>query len=194
MKTALFIFSFLITSFSWQTAMAEGLLKYENPVPIPHQLTWESGDGKKISINDFKGKVILLNIWATWCGPCVFELPMFDFLQKRYGKSGFEVVAVSGDDSKEQIETFFNKHNVNNLKTYTNQGKWLQKAFNIQSLPATYLVNRNGEIIAGKEGLADWLGDDFTNQLKEALRESLPKQHTEKQEVIESDLTFGIHR
>jgi thiol-disulfide isomerase/thioredoxin len=70
--------------------------------------------GKSIRLSDYRGKVVLVNFWATWCGPCEFEIPVFVKMKRRYQKRGFEVIGISMDDGAvEQIEEFVQQHNIN---------------------------------------------------------------------------------
>ncbi len=111
----------------------------------------ETLDGKKISLTDYKGKVVLVNFWATWCGPCKMEIPTLVALQKKYAAQGFEILGlVSNDELKKAVE--FASHN---------EMTWPQlKAtpevsvnYGVRAIPASFIINRKGEVAAIIDGL-----------------------------------------
>ncbi len=96
MRQFLFILSIL---FSVHAQAQESVMDfYKNPINVP-PLQMQDMQGNVVSLEQFKGKVVLLNLWATWCKPCQMEMPAFNFLQKRYKDGGFEVVAVALQDT-----------------------------------------------------------------------------------------------
>src|SRR5262245_42821080 len=88
------------------------------PTPVP-ALAFTDGDGKPLSLDDLKGKLVLLNLWATWCGPCVEEMPSLDRLQAKLGGNDFAVVALATDkQGRSLVEPFLAKLGVKNLAMY----------------------------------------------------------------------------
>src|SRR5262245_37225793 len=81
--------------------------------PAKLDFTMKDLDGKDVSLSSFKGKVILLNFWATWCGPCKAEIPGFVDLQKQYGKDGFVVIGYSVDDEAPKARAFADEYQMN---------------------------------------------------------------------------------
>lgn len=109
--------------------------------------------GKLIRLSDYRGKVVLVNFWATWCGPCEFEIPVFVKMKRRYQKRGFEVIGVSMDDGAfGQIEEFVKQHNINYPVVMPGQAK-LDSFGKIGGLPTSFLVNRRGRIHSRHQGL-----------------------------------------
>jgi cytochrome c biogenesis protein CcmG/thiol:disulfide interchange protein DsbE len=109
--------------------------------------------GKSIKLSDYRGKVVLVNFWATWCGPCEFEIPVFVKMKRRYQKRGFEVIGISMDDGAvEQIEEFVRQHNINYPVVMPGEAK-LDAFGKISSLPTSFLVNRHGRIHSRHQGL-----------------------------------------
>ena len=109
--------------------------------------------GKSIRLSDYRGKVVLVNFWATWCGPCEFEIPVFVKMKRRYQKRGFEVIGISMDDGAlEEIEEFVRQHNINYPVVMPGEAK-LDAFGKISSLPTSFLVNRHGRIHSRHQGL-----------------------------------------
>lgn len=129
---------------------------HQSPAPAP-DLAFTGGDGKPLTLADFKGRIVLLNLWATWCGPCVEEMPALDRLQARRGGRDFAVVALSVDrQGRSLVEPFLEKLGVRNLAMYLDTGNAAMRALNIRGLPTTLLIDRDGREIGRMEGSASW--------------------------------------
>jgi peroxiredoxin len=116
--------------------------------------TLQDLQGKHVKLSDFRGKAVLLNFWATWCGPCKVEMPWFVELQKQYGPQGLEIVGVALDDSgTETIQKFAKEMGVN----YTVlQGRdEVGDAYGAIGLPTSYFIDRNGKVINSSAGLVE---------------------------------------
>ena len=103
--------------------------------------------GEPLSISKFKGKVVLVDFWATWCGPCVNELPNIIAAYQKYRDKGFEVIGISLDRDKAALETFIKEKNVTWPQYFDEESK-LGKAYGINAIPATFLLDREGKIVA----------------------------------------------
>src|SRR6266446_5198204 len=118
----------------------------------------ESLDGKNMRLSDLRGKAVLLNFWATWCGPCKIEMPWFVDLQKQYGPQGLQIVGVAMDDaSKEDIGKFAKDMGVNYPILIGKEAVGEQYG-GVNALPETFLIGRDGKIvdkIIGLEGKAE---------------------------------------
>ena len=110
-------------------------------------------EGQQVKLSDYRGKAVLLNFWATWCGPCKVEMPWFVDLQKQYGSQGLQIIGVAMDDSgKDAIDKFAREMGVNYLIL---QGKEaVGDAYGgVLGLPTTFFIDRNGKIIDSSSGL-----------------------------------------
>jgi thiol-disulfide isomerase/thioredoxin len=107
----------------------------------------ESLDGKTLRLSDLRGKAVLLNFWATWCGPCKIEMPWFVDLQKQYGSQGLQIVGVAMDDaSKEDISKFAKDMGVNYPILIGKESVGDQYG-GVPALPESFLISRDGKIV-----------------------------------------------
>lgn len=115
------------------------------------------GSARIKSIADYKGQVVLINLWATWCGPCVIEMPSIQRLYDRYRDQGLKVVAVAVDDPgyEQRILDFVAEHKLTFEILHEGTGK-IEQAFQTQGIPATFLIGRDGRIRKLSLGAADW--------------------------------------
>jgi len=131
--------------------------------------------GRQVRLSDFRGKAVLLNFWATFCGPCKVEMPWLVELQKQYGPQGFEIVGVALDDSgKETIEKFAKEMGVN--YTILQGQDAVGDAYGAVGLPATYYIDRNGKIIDSALGLVS--RSEIENSIKKSLTDSKSEAET----------------
>ena len=106
-------------------------------------------EGEALSISNYKGKVLLVDFWATWCGPCVGELPNVLAAYKKHHDEGFEVVGISLDKDREKLTSFMKEKGMT-WKQYFDGKQWQNKLaqdYGISSIPATYLLDRKGKVI-----------------------------------------------
>jgi thiol-disulfide isomerase/thioredoxin len=133
-----------------------GFVVYESPRALA-EIQFENGEGETISLADFRGKVVLLNIWATWCAPCRREMPTFERLQAELGGPEFEVVALSLDrKGLPVVEEFYEELGLQNLAMYVDESGAAQRALNVLGLPTTLLLDRDGNEIGRLLGPAEW--------------------------------------
>jgi thiol-disulfide isomerase/thioredoxin len=128
-----------------------------DPRPNAPAASFTDGAGERQVLADHRGRLVLLNFWATWCAPCVEEMPSLDRLQGLRGDV-LDVVAVSVDrGGPATIERFFHRLGIGHLAVYQDRDGALSRAFDVRLYPSTYLIDRNGRIIAALPGVAaEW--------------------------------------
>ena len=130
-----------------------------------------SGKRGLASLHDFKGKAVLLNFWATWCTPCVKELPTLAALQERYADDGLVVLAVSVDARDfDGVKAFLKKKNIAYPLLGHDRDSELYGPLGSTGLPLTYVINREGELTHYFEGATDWLEMRHVPYIKGALQ------------------------
>ena len=119
--------------------------------------------GKIRQVGDFKGRVVLVNLWATWCVPCVGELPSLDRLQQKLPEAKFSVVAISLDrqtvkarNVPKMIEKFLAQKKISKLQPYWDKDRVIPERWNYDGLPTSFLIDANGEVEEILTGLMEW--------------------------------------
>ncbi len=142
-------------------------------------IQFDDAQGRSRSLADFKGKVVLLNLWATWCVPCRKEMPALDRLQGALGAPDFEVVALSIDrGGMDVVRKFFAEIGIHNLAVYVDSAGKAMRALNAVGLPLTLLVGRDSLEIGRLIGPAEW---DSAEAI-EFVRSIISKSGTAKSE------------
>jgi cytochrome c biogenesis protein CcmG/thiol:disulfide interchange protein DsbE len=123
--------------------------------------------GKVVKLSDFKGKVVLLDFWATWCGPCAIEIPWFIDFQRRYKDRGFEVLGVSMDDEGWKAISPFVAEKKINYRVVLGDDKTGDQYGGVEALPTTFVIDRDGKIASVHVGLAG--RKDFEDAIEKLL-------------------------
>jgi thiol-disulfide isomerase/thioredoxin len=150
-------------------AMAEegmsALAWLDDPEPAPEVLfTVEGGDAQ--TLEDYRGKVIVLNFWAEWCPPCREEMPSLDRLQAAYGGDHLVVMAMSEDRGGEkQINEFYDKIEAANLGIFSDPTQKVAREFHVLGMPTTFIIDHHGKLVAKLVGAAAWDSEAALSQI-----------------------------
>ena len=128
-------------------------------------------DGTKIDIRDFRGKVVLIDYWATWCGPCIASFPLVEKLYDEYHDQGFEVIAYSIDEDLDTLRDYEKKHShpwisTSQQLTLDKGGREFSDYYGITGIPSYMLIGRDGKVISAATYPE---GEDFSEMFKKAL-------------------------
>jgi thiol-disulfide isomerase/thioredoxin len=139
------------------------------PKPLP-ELRFNDAEGRAHTLADFRGKVVLLNIWATWCDPCREEMPALDRLQAQLGGERFQVVAVSVDEQGQAIaRKFYARIGIKALPLYIDPTAKAAFTVDAAGLPASLLIDRQGREIGRHLGAVKWDEPAVVERLRRAI-------------------------
>ena len=165
----LIIFTYLITtSFSYASEKPDikNLIIIKNP-KIYEDVIFKDLNQKDINLADFKGKLLILNFWATWCAPCKEEMPSLDELQSNSKFSNLKIFPINiGQENISKSESFFKEINIQNLDIYFDAPITLAKKFSLRGIPTTILFNKQGKEFARIIGSIDFKDKEFINWLE----------------------------
>jgi thiol-disulfide isomerase/thioredoxin len=137
--------------------------------PAP-DVPFEDGEGQPARLSAFRGRPLLVNMWATWCGPCVVEMPSLDALAARESAS-LQILAVSqdsDDNARAKVGDFFRAHRFTRLEPYLDRTMGLMTGLHLEELPTTILYDAEGREVWRMTGMADWQGARAAALLREA--------------------------
>lgn len=154
------------SSSSGQTTETQHPPDQSNRKPAP-DFTLQDANGSNVKLSDLKGKVVLLNFWATWCGPCQLEIPWFEQFEQDYRSKGLEVVGVSmDDDGWKVVKPYIQQHKMNYRVVLGNESVG-QLYGGVDSLPTTFLIDRQGRVAFVHVGLAP--RNDYQDEIQKLL-------------------------
>ncbi|MBI4642109.1 MAG: TlpA family protein disulfide reductase [Candidatus Tectomicrobia bacterium] len=147
------------------------VVKFENKIEAPN-FSSTNPDGQPISVKDFRGKVVLMNFFATWCTPCLAELPQMDKLYQTYKDKGFVILGVSLDvQGEEVVKPFMKEMGLTFPAVLDSEGK-VARLYGLRGLPSSYLIGRQGEAIGLIMGFRDWTSEDAHKMVEFLLKNS----------------------
>jgi thiol-disulfide isomerase/thioredoxin len=144
------------------------MLLYKTPVKLPSIQYW-NGSGE-VSLESFKGKYVLVNFWATWCAPCVRELPSLQSLAEKINSDKFLVLAISQDQGAEHVVVpYLKRLKIDNLNVLYDPNRKSFKEFALRGLPTTVLISPAGTVIARLEGEVAWDSGLIFEQMQKVI-------------------------
>jgi len=164
-KISITIYIFCIISFKGLSAESKyDFIKLKDQIDVSQVSFYHKNN--KIKIEDFEQKLIIVNLWATWCTPCLREMPSLDELAAKLNKNFFYIVPLSQDGGGSAIiKKFYERLNIKNLDIYFDPSHEFANAVLLKGLPSTFIIKK-GKVIAVLEGEIDWDKKEIINQLE----------------------------
>ncbi|MGH9785225.1 MAG: TlpA family protein disulfide reductase [Terriglobia bacterium] len=122
--------------------------------------TLRSEDGQVVALGDFRGKIVLLNFWATWCPPCIEEMPSLNRLAEQNADKGLQIIGVSVDENADAYQEFLSRNKISFL-TVRDASRGTSDRYGTFKLPESYVVSREGRLLRKVIGAADWTSQEM---------------------------------
>ena len=159
-----------------QSALSVGQMQNFTFFDTPKQVTdvsFVDAEGRKLGLADFRGKFVLVNLWATWCGPCRREMPSLDRLQARLSGGDFTVLALSQDrKGVAAVQKFLAQIGTQHLDVFVDSSARSARKLGAIGLPTTVLLDREGRVIGRLIGSAEWDSDEAARLIKSVIQDS----------------------
>ena len=146
-----------------------GATSVEISGPAP-DFTLKDRDGNTVSLSDLKGQVVLINFWATWCGPCRKEMPLLEQLHARYEPLGFKLLGVNVEEGNVNAEAFLTETPVTFPILFDPENQ-VSKLYDVSAMPSTVLVDRQGNMRYLHHGYQDGYENIYQDQIRQLVRE-----------------------
>jgi thiol-disulfide isomerase/thioredoxin len=157
------------TLFGALAPVPAALAQERKPAP---PLVFQDEKGERVNLDAFRGKVVLVNFWATWCVPCRDEMPTLSKLQERLGQRGLVVVPIAIDfRGLSAVEDFYRAYGIANLPKYVDENRDAAKRSGFMGIPGSIALDRQGREVFRVEGPLDWAGLAPTTRLESLLAE-----------------------
>jgi thiol-disulfide isomerase/thioredoxin len=159
--------AFVLSVLSFALAPAHALA-VDAGQPVPSFSARSLDGGTTLALSSFRGKVVYIDFWASWCGPCQTAMPLLDQLRKEFPSDQFQVIAVNLDENPEKAKAFLARHNVGYPSVSDPQGN-LPKSFGLKTMPTSYLIDRTGVVRYVHPGFRASDIDSLRAKIKEVL-------------------------
>jgi len=164
-----------VAAFAQRMILQTGLMSGDDAIPkeerekLDYNLNLVSPTGDRINMTEYKGKVLFINLWATWCPPCIAEMPGIQELYNDINNEDVVFIMLSTDDSMEKVKTFIEKKGYN-LPVFMPTSR-VPDVLRSPSIPTTFIVNKKGEIVSKKTGMAKYNTKSFKKFLLKQVSE-----------------------
>lgn len=147
--------------------ISSGLVAQTEPAP---EFNVASADGKRLSLSQFRGRVVYVDFWASWCGPCRKSFPWLNQMHDRYGKAGLQIIAINLDEDSQLAHAFLKQYPAGFTIGFDPTGDSAE-AYGLRGMPSSYLIDRNGKLIFSHIGFRI----DDQVELEQKIRRTLSK-------------------
>jgi peroxiredoxin len=137
---------------------------------LAENFTLKSKSGKNIKLSEYRGQVVLINFWASWCGPCRAEMPVLEKLYKKYKSLGFVVLGINVDDKKSKADALLKKIPVSFPILYDTEKK-VTELYNVSAMPSSYFVDRDGKVRQLHRGYRPEYDALYKKEIKALIKE-----------------------
>ena len=134
-----------------------------------HDFKADLMDATTVNLKDYRGRFVLLNFWASWCSPCLKEMPDFEKAYKDMGSNKMAVLAVGMGESIKKIQVFFKKYSFS-FPLLADDNMQITKLYGVKNIPVTYLIDPDGLVLGRALGVRDWADSDFLKFMKDRLK------------------------
>jgi thiol-disulfide isomerase/thioredoxin len=173
---AFFLFSFITLpqaqadSFDDLSDHIKNYRKITN-TPIAPDLPFQAKDGSLVQLSDYRGKVIVLNLWATWCPPCIKEMPNLNNLATFFKNEDLVVIALaSGRQGREEPDAFLEKRNLTQMISLKDRTQAFLDKMKMNALPVTFVIDQQGRMRGGIVGISEWDSPEIIHALSQTLK------------------------
>jgi len=165
MKMKNILLGLLFSAFAATSLASSGLTGQTAP-----DFALKSSSGENLRLSEYRGDVVMVNFWATWCGPCRQEMPLLDELYSRYGRVGFSLLGVNIDDNSSKAMNMVSELGVS-FPVLFDSSKAVSKLYEVDAMPVTVLIDREGTIRYVHHGYKPGYEDKYLDQIRSLLRE-----------------------
>ena len=149
--------------------LTEGLEPVSPPAAVPDS-AFLAADGASHTLAEFKGRGMVVNLWATWCAPCVAEMPSLEALSKALAPNDIAVLPLSSDrGGASVVQAWFAAHNITGLPVLLDPKGAMGRAFNARGIPTTMIIDKSGHVVARLEGAADWSAPEAATLIRKLV-------------------------
>lgn len=176
MKRTFFVLNFILLAFLSLSAQDTTQMLNEAGFELPRKpmesidFELENLEGKTESLSDYLGKVVFLNFWATWCGPCRIEMPSMESLYSDMKDDGLVILGINLRETREQVNDFRNKYGLT-FPLLLDRRSEVGLMYGASAIPTTYIIDRGGMIIARTVGAREWYTDEIIKLFSKILEE-----------------------